>query len=45
MYNDMHMDDTFLFVVHYTLCNQNPSYWEEAIESRIKLHVNKTTTF
>ena len=31
----MHMDYIFLLVVHYTLCKQEPSYWEVAIESRI----------
>jgi hypothetical protein len=35
MCNDMHMDYTFLLVVHYTLCKQKPSYWELAVESRI----------
>jgi hypothetical protein len=30
---NMHMDDTFLLVLHYTLCKQKPSYWEVAIAS------------
>jgi len=35
MCTDLHMDDTFLLVVHNTLCKQKPSYWEVATESRI----------